>query len=180
MARTRPLRWVGAGAAVLAAALLAGSGSDEALVRMSLGVGSGAIPVGVAFAVGVPLEAVGGRVVRVLSAAVVGVPDGVRVDGVYAVSYSETGPRGITLGAADVPWLRARHPELHMHPVTDAVVSGRLSDWYLVVEVAATRPGRFSTTGVRVAYEVDGSYGEQVMPMEVALDATTAAPAASG
>jgi hypothetical protein len=106
------------------------------------------------------LRVMGSDTVRLTGAAVQGAGEGLRIAGIYAVSMRETAvPGKATHYIADLgeDEVRRDYPGLRLHPVTDAVlVPGSPIDWYLVVIAVPTRPGRYTSTGIRVDYRVGG------------------------
>ncbi|HUP70223.1 MAG TPA: hypothetical protein VM142_10470 [Acidimicrobiales bacterium] len=137
-------------------------------------VGAGPTPVGSPhfFHVVTP-RPLGKRPVHLLSAEILGVPKGLVIDGAWAVRFSETGGGGY-VGGANGPEVAAQLRP-HFHDLSEVVLdpscppSARcgqregpglagspVQDWYLIVEMHATRPGHFKTQGFRVIAEVDG------------------------
>jgi hypothetical protein len=110
------------------------------------------------------LKVAGSDPVHLVGAAVQGVPDGLKIAGIYAVSIQETdGTTNSKHYIADLSEddIRRFYPKLHLHPITDAVVKPGPLDWYLVVVAVPTRTGRYMTTGMRVDYQVGSDTGSQ-------------------
>jgi len=118
----------------------------------------------------------GGRPAHLLRAELVGVSRGLSVDGIWAVSYSESVPLAYHLGGArGWEWVRKFRP--YSHPISDVVLDPRCppqahcqqvgpdlyQDWYLYAQVHVTGPGQVRTTGLKVTYEVDGNLYEQTL-----------------
>lgn len=97
------------------------------------------------------LGAQGSRPIHVLSVEILGVPDGMKVEGLYFYRSREGG-RPMGPSERIRPFLR---------PV-DSVVFDPPSEerrWVLIAGVYATAPGSYKTKGLRVCYEVDGRRG---------------------
>lgn len=137
-------------------------------------VGAGPTPVGSPhfFHVVTP-RPLGKRPVHLLSAEILGVPDGLVIDRVWAVRFSETGGGGYVGGANG--WDVAAKLRPNFHDVSEVLLDpscppsagcgqregpglagSPVQDWYLLVEMHATRPGHFKTQGFRVLAKVDG------------------------
>ena len=136
-------------------------------------VGAGPTPVGDPhfFHVVTP-RPLGKRPIRFLSAEILGVPEGLVIDRVWAVRFSETGPSYV--GAANGPKAAERlRPDFH--DASEVVLDPScpptagcgerygpdpegtpVQDWYLLVEMHSTRLGRFETKGFRLLAERDG------------------------
>jgi len=111
--------------------------------------------------------------VHIESARLADLPSGLKVDGIYAVSYRESNRPGGTIGyigsmsQADVD---KRYPGLPLHPLTDIVlVPGVKSAWYIVIIVEAERYGQFMTTGVELNYSAGDSHGSQVYAFRLSV-----------
>ncbi|HVE46665.1 MAG TPA: hypothetical protein VNA57_07960 [Acidimicrobiales bacterium] len=108
--------------------------------------------------------------VHLLRVEMLGVPDGMVIDGVWAVRFSEYKGNyvGVTRGDEEAKRLRP-----HFHPVTDVILDPRCppearcfpappgggvsaQDWFLVAEYHMTKPGRFETAGFKVTAKVGG------------------------
>lgn len=136
-------------------------------------VGAGPTPVGDPhfFHVVTP-RPLGKRPIRFLSAEILGVPEGLVIDRVWAVRFSETG--GSYVGGANGPEVAEKlRPDFH--DVSEVVLDPScpptagcgerygpdpegtpVQDWYLLVEMHSTRPGRFETKGFSLLAERDG------------------------
>ena len=96
--------------------------------------------------------------VHLLDVRVLGVPEGLVIDKVWALPAAETdGSVGVIKGG-DLEWWRP-----HLRPVTDVILDPQSppQHWQLVVECHTTRPGEFTTQGFEILYEVDGKPGKQ-------------------
>ncbi len=111
-----------------------------------------------------PLGARGRGPVRVRSARLTGVPEGLEVVAFHAVNSSES-PR---VAAAD--GLPQHDPRLRLHPV-DAIrlVPGEPERWYLLVVVRLTRPGTWRSTGVAVSWSRGWRRGTVHLPYAVQM-----------
>jgi len=144
------------------------------------------IPVGVRLYVGfTELPVQGTDPVRLTSASVVGLPSGLKVDRVAAVSEAETarnGAGGHVIGAITEDMLSQGYPNLRLHPLSDAVLhAGGALDWYVVVVVEATRPGDYRTSGLRLTYAAGGSTGtvEYAYRIHIATKLASSSPTAT-
>jgi hypothetical protein len=171
------------GCAALAtlAALTGCGGSSSALSPAPTGwsfTTPGTFPVGDRFYVGmagIPVHSA--APVHVRAAHLTGVPSGLSVLGVFAVSMRETdtaGLQGHLLGGAQEADIPKRFPHFVLHPAQDAVLvpDGKPLDWYLVAVVEASRPGFYKTTGVAIDYEADGQKGTANYAFIIELSAT--------
>lgn len=125
--------------------------------------GDRSLPVGEALYVGfTDFPATGMDDIHFTSASVTGVPSGLRIQAIGAVSVSETSVQGQRhyIGALTQDFLSQGYPHLRLHPVSDAIITpGRVSDWYLVVVVVATSAGDYLTEGLAVSYSAPGTDG---------------------
>jgi len=99
------------------------------------------------------------REVRLVRAEMMDVPDGVTINGVWAINtVGKGGSVGAARGAQSAAELRPQ-----FRPVGEVVLDPRRpSEWYLVVECHLTRSGDFTIPGYRLTYELDGRRRSQV------------------
>jgi hypothetical protein len=164
--------------------LIAGCGSSSNALGPGQGgfnVESAVEPVGEPYYAGFAgFTVVGPHPVHVLRATVLGVPPGLTVVGVYAVSMKESdnpGQNGHYIGGGDEAHVKADYPRLRLHPVTDAVIPPGTGegDWYLLVVLRSNRPGTFVTSGLRVEYESNGETGSETFPQTVTVHSAVGA-----
>lgn len=106
--------------------------------------------------------------VRLRSATLLGVPDGMQVEGIWAVSTRELGHGLIGARGDD---LHCQYPNLRLHRVSDAVLQpGTEQDWFLLAKIKATGLGEFRTRGFRVSWEVGSRRGSQTYEDVVGLE----------
>jgi hypothetical protein len=167
--------------AIAAVVLFTACGGPSASLQAPSGswnVGSGPIAVGTRFDVGYNGFPVDGQgALHVVAARVLGVPDGLRVDELYAVSFAEMARVHcrVTLGASVDPIFTRSCPLLTHHPVRDAILfPGHRIDWYFIGVFHATRPGNFQTGGFQVDYLTpDGQQLSQAYRFTVDIAAQT-------
>jgi len=159
--RAGALAWAAAGILLAVALDACGSASLSGGGGSSWSVGSGPLAVGTRFDTGFngfPVD--GDGEVHVLAARLVDVPDALRVDDVYAVSFADMARLHCndTLGAATEAEFQRACPTLPHHPVSDATLfPGHRIDWYFIGVVHATRPGTFRTGGFEIDYMASGA-----------------------
>ena len=114
----------------------------------------------------VDLHAQGSHPVHIESAKLLDLPSGLKVDGIYGVSYRESNRPGNTsgyIGSMSQADVDKNYPDLPLHPLTDVVLMpGVQSAWYIVIIVESQKYGRFTTSGLELDYSVDDSRGSQV------------------
>lgn len=159
--------------ALLLAACGNGSAQEEFLVphNSAWTVGAKFVKIGEPLFAGLDIPKPKARQpVHLLRVEMLGVPDGMVVDGVWAVRFSEYKGNyiGVTRGAKEGEGLRPNY-----HPVSDAILDPRCppearcspvppgggvaaQDWFLVAEYHITKPGRFETAGFKVTAKVGG------------------------
>lgn len=158
---------------VLLAACGTKAGEQEFLVPFNsvITLGARLVKVGEPLFVGLVIPKPKARQpVHLLRVKILEVPDGMVIDGVWAVRFSEYKGNfvGVTRGDEEAKGLRP-----HYHPVTDVVLDPRCppearcfpappgggvsaQDWFLVAEYHITKPGRFDTAGFEVTAKVGG------------------------
>ncbi|HVE45127.1 MAG TPA: hypothetical protein VNA57_00065 [Acidimicrobiales bacterium] len=131
----------------------------------------------------------GNSPIHLLRAQILDVPEGLVIDAVWAIRFSETSPSyiGHTSGKEAAAKYRP-----HFHIVSEVTLdpscppvarcgdrSGPgsegtpVQDWYLLAEMHATRPGRFMATGFRVVAEVNGqTVSQSDRTMKFVVEAT--------
>jgi hypothetical protein len=113
----------------------------------------------------------GSRVVHLTAARLAHVPQGLVVDHVWALRFSQAGNEmvGALRGDAAISRLRP-----FLHPVSEVTLdpscpapahcggwsgqgdnAGRLQDWYLIAQCHITAPGDHTATGLEITYRVD-------------------------
>jgi hypothetical protein len=101
---------------------------------------------------------------------VLGVPDGIRVVGVFAVPDTH----GNIGSERD---LREKYPELVLHPVTEVILKpGERNGWYLIAEIKPSRVGTFRTTGLEITYEAGGAEGRAIFERTAKITVTRDRP----
>jgi hypothetical protein len=112
----------------------------------------------------VDLHAEGSHLVHIRSVELVHLPNGLKIDGIHAVSYREANRLGHgSIGSMSQAEVNKQFPGLPLHPVTDIVLTpGKESAWYIVIIVEPERYGRFRTSGVQLDYSVGDSRGSQI------------------
>ena len=107
------------------------------------------------------------------------IDDGMVVDGIWAVRYSELGGGGYIGGTGGEEAAARLRPHLHdvkevrlnpTCPRSGACPEPGVQDWYLLAEVHITKPGHLEASGLRVAYQADGRGNAESFPMKVFLD----------
>jgi hypothetical protein len=105
--------------------------------------------------------------VHFLSARLIGVPDGMRVLGIYAHENTEG-----RIGS----WrdLREQYPNFPLHPVTDVVLKPGpgMERWYLLAEIKGERVGTFTSKGLEITYEAGGRKGTARYDMRAMIEVT--------
>ena len=108
--------------------------------------------------------------IRFTGAKLVGVPDGLTVKGIYAVSWADSPLVG---GASADAWQRDK-AKVKLHPVTDVVLhpDQRRENWWLVAIVRQTKPGHVQDGGITVDYTAGGRSGSTTYGYISALNCT--------
>lgn len=133
--RSRPVGLVDSGDEI-------GGTADRARIGRAVNVGTGEI------------VAVGDKPVHIESVEVLGLPDGLRLKGVYAEEHS-------TIGVLEGD-LTTGPDARDFRPVTEAVFEpGQPRRWFFVVVVVPEKVGVFQTEGIRVKWRVGRRTGYQ-------------------
>lgn len=119
--------------------------------------------------VGFPVT--GSQPVHVTRAELTGLPSGLRVAELAAVSVSET-KAPILGGAAQADWVGQGYAAMPTHPVTDIVLQPKTTRpaWWLLVKVQVTAAGKQSTTGVKFWYRAGDRHGTATFKYQVGSD----------
>ncbi len=168
------------GPVLLAVAVLAGGcsagphGAERAVFTVATGFreGSRATTVDIVD-IGVPfLHNSSGQRVRILGVGLASVPASVRLLSVTA--HPATDGR-IGIGHGDM--VKLCRKEFPPYPVTDAVTAPHAnSNWYVLLAVRFTRPGRFYLGRVKIYYTVGGQRGWQYQNLFATIIVTAARP----
>jgi hypothetical protein len=105
-----------------------------------------------------PLGARRGGDVRVTRARVTGVPEGMQIVSIHAVSLVESSRVGVGDGDATA------NPRIRTRPLTAVRLGGDSELWYLVVTVRITREGRWTSNGVDVSWRDGWRRGTAHLP----------------
>jgi hypothetical protein len=129
---------------------------------------------------GVPgLHNVAGRSVRLRGVSLVSVPSAVHVRSVTAYRY------GIAIGTDLGDLLKHCRKQDRPYRLADVVTRPHSdSDWYLVIAMTFTKPGRYYLDRAKIYYTVDGQQGWQYENLGTTMDITAppkgTKPAAAG
>jgi hypothetical protein len=115
------------------------------------------------------LHNVTGRSVRLRGVSLVSVPRAVHVRSVTAYRY------GIAIGIARGDLLKYCLKQDRPYPVTDVVTRPHSdSEWYVVISMTFTKPGRYYLGRAKIYYTVDGQQRWQYEDPNITMDITTA------
>lgn len=116
-----------------------------------------------------PLGPRGNTPVRVTSARLTGMPEGIDLVSFHALPVPG---RRIGVGSGDP----TKDPSLDLHPLSDVrLVEEGVEKWYLLATVRITKPGSWTTSGLEVGWKAGWRRGTAQLPYHVRLS-TTAEP----
>jgi len=103
--------------------------------------------------------------IRFTGASLVGVDNGLTVDGIYAVKVDETPFSRILMAATESDWATLGQG-IRLRPVTDVTLDPHSvnSQWWLVVGVRSNVAAPLRTNGIRVTYAVGIRSGATTFP----------------
>lgn len=100
---------------------------------------------------------------RVTDVRVTGVPAGMEVVGVHAVSVHESSRIGVGDGDATTS------EDIRTRPLGDIQLGGEEEEWYVVVTVRITRRGRWTSGGVDVSWRDGWRRGTAHLPYRLGV-----------
>jgi hypothetical protein len=97
-------------------------------------------------------------------------PAGMKVLGVYAISYADGSPPALSSGS-ETDWARFGYSKLPLHKVSEVTVDPLSSKnlWWIVVKVVPSQAGPLASTGLRVSYTAGGHNGVTTYPYRMTL-----------
>ena len=117
-----------------------------------------------------PLGLRGDREVRVTSARVTGVPEGMEVVAYHAVWLGDSS----RIGAG--PGDPALDDDLRLHPLSDLRLKGPREHWYVLVTLRITKPGTWVSKGVDVSWRSGLRRGTVHLPYELEVSTSKTNP----
>jgi hypothetical protein len=112
--------------------------------------------------------------VRLRSVRIAGEPRAVHLDSVTAYKYGSGGGIALTRGnLLKGPCRRYMTP----YPVGDVVTPPHAdSNWYVIIALTITRPGRYDINRAQISYTTNGHRGWQYQNLSTTLEITAARP----
>lgn len=102
------------------------------------------------------------RDVHLTGAELVGVPDSFTVEGIYAVSLTQSKKPALA-GGTQQDWDKMGYSGARLYPVSTVdLPAGGMGDWWIVAKVVPHKPGKQMIQGIRVYYTAGSRSGSTV------------------